>query len=185
MRGKAFAAYVLVDVGAVNAAAVRDRILEEPDVILAHALIGPNDLIVYVEVDTHAQFIAAIDREVRHLIDAGLITRTETMPVLGDPQPVDPILPDAISAWVLCTVDIGDPRFVVDALRKTTGVVHAHAVLGRYDILCRLKCRDSQELMDVVDRAIRATPGIRRTDTRYVLQGDAAPGTAAAKRSLP
>jgi DNA-binding Lrp family transcriptional regulator len=170
------AGYILIDVGHGDVQRVVDRLLQHPNVHRAHALLGPTDIIAFVEADGWESFIAILDRHVRGLIDDRLIRQTETRLVVqstgvGLKRSTGPA--PSGSAWVFIDVGVGDPEPVIRKLEAIGGVVRAHGVIGPCDIIAYLECQGWEDLMQVVDEQIGALPEITRTDTRLVLMGNA------------
>lgn len=165
-------AYVLADIGSANIEEVRERLLRLPHVVLVHGLIGPDDILMYVEAGSYMEFMAVLDKEIRGLMDNGVLKRTETRLVLtshGRGYTRDHNSPPAGSAWIFFDLDVGDPQTVVDELLRVEGVINAHAVLGVCDVIAYVETEDWRELMVVLDEKIRRVRGVRRTDTRLVL----------------
>jgi DNA-binding Lrp family transcriptional regulator len=170
------AGYILIDVGHGDVQRVVERLLQHPNVHRAHALLGPTDVIAFVEADGWEGFIATLDRHVRGLIDDRLIRQTETRLVvqstgIGLKRSTGPA--PSGSAWVFIDVGVGDPEPVLRKLEAIDGVVRAHGVIGACDIIAYLECQGWEDLMQVVDEQIGALPEITRTDTRLVLMGHA------------
>lgn len=165
-------AYVLVDLKGTDFEEVRSRFLEMPGVVLVHALLGPTDLICYIESENLLELQQLLDGQIRSLIDDNLVQRTETRLVLAS-QGVG-FTPDHNntakgSAWVFIDVSIGDPDPVIGNLVSIDGVVNAHKVIGACDVIAYLEAEDLEELMKILDGQLRKIPGIGRTDTRLVL----------------
>ena len=165
-------AYVLMNAGATNIEGIRTRLLDVSGVVLAHGLLGPTDLICYIEAESLPDLQSLLDEEVRGLIEEGLITNTETRLVLtsrGEGFTRVHNRPAKGSAWVFVDASVGDPQPVADELMKINGVVNAHTVLGRCDIVVFIETEDLEELMKTLDEDLRRIPGIVKTDTRLVL----------------
>lgn len=170
------AGYILIDVGHGDVQRVVERLLQHPNVHRAHALLGPTDIIAFVETDGWESFIAILDRHVRGLIDDRLIRQTETRLVVqstGVGLKRSTGLAPSGSAWVFIDVGVGDPEPVIRKLEAIDGVVRAHGVIGSCDIIAYLECQGWEDLMQVVDEQIAALPEVTRTDTRLVLMGNA------------
>jgi DNA-binding Lrp family transcriptional regulator len=166
------AGYILIDVGHGDVQRVVDRLLQHPNVHRAHALLGPTDIIAFIETDGWEDFISILDRHVRGLIDDRQIRQTETRLVVqstgvGLKRSTGPA--PSGSAWVFIDVGVGDPEPVIRKLEAIDGVVRAHGVIGPCDIIAYLECHDWDELMQVVDEQIGALPEVTQTDTRLVL----------------
>jgi DNA-binding Lrp family transcriptional regulator len=164
--------YLLVDAAraTVNDLAARLRGLD--GVQFAHALLGPTDLIAYVETPDWDGFNALLNERIRELITSGLARHVETRlalrPRAGAFGPHMQTPPRG-SAWIFMDLDMGEPDVVIGKLAAIDGVVAAHAVVGSCDIIAYLECEDWSELRSVLDTQIRTLPEIVRTDTRPVL----------------
>jgi DNA-binding Lrp family transcriptional regulator len=170
------AGYILIDVGHGDVQRVVDRLLQHPNVHRAHALLGPTDIIAFIETDGWEDFISILDRHVRGLIDDRQIRQTETRLVVqstGVGLKRSTSAGPTGSAWVFIDVGVGDPEPVIRKLEAIDGVVRAHGVIGPCDIIAYLECQGWEDLMQVVDEQIGALPEITRTDTRLVLMGNA------------
>lgn len=166
------AGYVLVRAGNHDVHTVREELSKVDGVRIAHALIGPDDLICYVETYDPARFRKMLNHGIRRLVADGLIEHTETMIILSDGgrgYSGDENKPAPAAAWLLCDVSVNDPETVVKELLSTRGVVNAHPVLGRYDMIAYVEATSVDELMRILDEDIRHVKGIRSTDTRLVL----------------
>jgi DNA-binding Lrp family transcriptional regulator len=166
------AGYVLVRAGTHDVHSVRDELLKIDGVRIAHALIGPDDLICYVETYDPARFRKMLNQGIRRLIIAGLIEHTETLIILSDKgrgYSGEENKPAPAAAWLLCDVSVNDPETVIDELLTKKGVVNAHPVLGRYDMIAYIEATSTDELMRVLDEEVRQVSGIKSTDTRLVL----------------
>jgi DNA-binding Lrp family transcriptional regulator len=174
------AGYVLITAGTNDVHALRTELLAIEGVRLVHALIGPDDLICFVDAADATNFRRILDRGIRKLMDQGLIEHTETMIVLADSghgYSGDENRPAPAAAWLLCDLAVGDPEPVAKKLLEVEGVRNAHPVLGRYDIVVYLEAVSIAELMRVLDEGIRHITEVRKTDTRLVLMniGDGIP----------
>jgi len=166
------AGYVLVRAGAHDVHAIREELLKVDGVRIAHPLIGPDDLICYVETHDPADFRSTLNRGIRNLVKNGTIEHTETMIILaekGHGYSGDENKPAPAAAWLLCEVSVNDPEAVIDELLTRPGVVNAHPVLGRYDMIAYVEAASMEELMRILDDDIRHVKGIKSTDTRLVL----------------
>jgi DNA-binding Lrp family transcriptional regulator len=72
-----------------------------------------------------------------------------------------------VAAYVLIDIQASDPLTVVAAIRQIPGVRQAHVLLGPTDGIAFLECGTHDALRESL-LAIRAVPGIFKTDTRYV-----------------
>jgi|ERR1051325_3241537 DNA-binding Lrp family transcriptional regulator len=166
------AGYIVIRAGTHDVHEVRDRLLKVEGVRVAHALIGPDDLICYLESSNHLQFRMALDKGIRKLIDEGLIEHTETMMILADEgtgYSGDENKPAPASAWLFCDISVGEPGPVTRKLKEVAGVVNAHPVIGRYDMIAYVEAQSLEALMRILDEDIRMVKEIKSTDTRLVL----------------
>jgi DNA-binding Lrp family transcriptional regulator len=166
------AGYVLVRTGAQNVHIVREELLKVEGLRIVHPLLGPDDLICYLETHNPARFRAALNRGVRRLVNNGLIKHTETMIILaekGRGYSGAENRPAPAAAWLLCDVEVDDPEIVVESLLGINGVVNAHPILGRHDLVAYIEAPSMDELMRILDEDVRQIAGIKRTDTRLVL----------------
>ena len=65
------AAYVLLRIGTADAANIRQRLVKLPGVNLAHTLLGPDDLICYIEAEGIRGYNKVLNAEIRPFIDEG------------------------------------------------------------------------------------------------------------------
>jgi DNA-binding Lrp family transcriptional regulator len=172
MAGDRVAGYLLVDVGPGDVQAVAARLRELDGIALAHPLLGPTDLLAYVETPDWATFDGLLNGRLRDLITGGLLRRVETRLALLPHENLlrgRAAMPPRGSAWIFVDLDAGEPDAVVAKLREMDTVVSAQAVVGGCDIVAYLECGDWGELREVLDTQIRTLPEVVRTDTRLVL----------------
>lgn len=72
-------------------------------------------------------------------------------------------------AWVLVNTILGKERQALDELRKIPGVVEAHLVLGKYDILVLIEAESMKKLDDILSWNIRRHKTICNTVTMIVV----------------
>jgi DNA-binding Lrp family transcriptional regulator len=172
MPGGPTTGYLLVDVGQGDVQAVSARLRDLEGIALAHPLLGPTDLIAYVETPDWERFDALLNGQLRELITSGLIRRVETRLAL---LPHESTLgggssaPPRGSAWIFIDLDTGEPDAVIRKLHAIDVVVSAQAVIGGCDMIAYVECGDWAELREVLDTQIRTLPEVVRTDTRLVL----------------
>ncbi|HWM35389.1 MAG TPA: Lrp/AsnC family transcriptional regulator [Pseudolysinimonas sp.] len=99
---------------------------------------------------------AAARQRVQRLIEAGVIG------VVAVSQPMK--LGFNIQAMVGLRVD-GDLREIAAALAAIEEIVYVVVSSGRFDIITEVVCRDSRQLMSIVNDTIRAMPGVTSTET--------------------
>lgn len=66
-------------------------------------------------------------------------------------------------------VEAGRISDVLEQSSALPGVVSVSAVTGPADLIVRIEARDSKELADLVMSRLHAVPGVRETDTRFVV----------------
>ena len=59
---------------------------------------------------------------------------------------------------------------VIEELKKIDEITSMHYTTGNYSIFCRLHCRDTKHLKDVLHDKIQKVNGIERTDTMISLE---------------
>lgn len=74
-----------------------------------------------------------------------------------------------MQAYILVKTRIGDIYPALGILRRTSGVVSAHAVFGPYDIVALVEAEGLDELSDLVARYIPGIPEIADTTTCILL----------------
>ena len=166
------AGYVLLSVRTNDVHKVCSDLLAMEGVILAHPLIGPDDIICFVDTQEPDNFRVVLDKGVRQLVDVGVVEHTETMLILADEGRTysgDENRPAPAAAWLFCDILVGDPKPVIRDLLDIAEVCNAHPVVGRYDIIAYVEAASMPELMGVLDDKIRHVRGIKKTDTRLVL----------------
>jgi DNA-binding Lrp family transcriptional regulator len=152
---------------------VRDRLLTVRDVQIVHELLGSYDLICYVEAKDSQSFLETLDADIGALKDEKLVARTETMMILSkegrQAQVSDEDQPAEISAWILLDTSVGRQELVIEQLLAIPGVVKAHPVLGRYDIVAYVKAGSLEALQQIIDEQIDEIPQIAFPHTHLVL----------------
>jgi Lrp/AsnC family transcriptional regulator for asnA, asnC and gidA len=64
----------------------------------------------------------------------------------------------------------GDMEQVADRLEEMAEVDYVVITAGGYDILVEVVCEDDDHLLDVLNRRIRAIPGVRHTESFVYLK---------------
>ncbi len=59
---------------------------------------------------------------------------------------------------------------VIEELRKINEIVSIHYTTGNYSIFCRMYCRDTRHLKDILHDKVQKVDGIERTDTIISLE---------------
>jgi Lrp/AsnC family transcriptional regulator for asnA, asnC and gidA len=104
---------------------------------------------------------AAVRQRVQRLIDSGV------MQIVAVTDPLQVGFPRA--AMIGIKVE-GDVEAVADELARMTEVDYLVICAGGYDILVEIVCEDDGHLLDVVNKHIRALPGVRNTETFVYLK---------------
>jgi len=104
---------------------------------------------------------AAVRQRVQRLIDSGV------MQIVAVTDPLQVGFPRA--AMIGVRVD-GDVEVVADAMAAMTEVDYLVVTAGGYDILAEVVCEDDDHLLEVVNRRVRAIPGVRHTETFVYLK---------------
>lgn len=64
----------------------------------------------------------------------------------------------------------GDMEAVADVLSKMDEISYIILTAGSFDIILEVVCEDDEALLEVINRKIRAIPGVRRTETFMYLK---------------
>jgi Lrp/AsnC family transcriptional regulator, regulator for asnA, asnC and gidA len=104
---------------------------------------------------------AAVRQRVQRLIESGV------MQIVAVTDPLQVGFPRA--AMIGVRVD-GDVEVVADAMADMTEVDYLVVTAGGYDILAEIVCEDDDHLLEVVNRRVRAIPGVRHTETFVYLK---------------
>lgn len=104
---------------------------------------------------------AAVRQRVAKLIAAG------AMQIVAVTDPLQVGFPRA--AMIGIRTD-GDMETVADALADMTEVDYVIICAGSFDILAEVVCEDDDHLLDLLNRRIRAIPGVRTTESFVYLK---------------
>jgi Lrp/AsnC family transcriptional regulator for asnA, asnC and gidA len=104
---------------------------------------------------------AAVRQRVQRLIETGV------MQIVAVTDPLQVGFPRA--AMLGIRVD-GDVETVADHLAAMSEVDYLVITAGGWDILAEVVCEDDDHLLEVVNRRIRAIPGVRQTETFVYLK---------------
>jgi len=172
MAGEPITGYLLVEAAKGNINTVVGQLRGLDGVQFAHALLGPTDVLAFVETESWDAFNALLNGSIRALETSGLARNVETRltvkPSAGSfGSSVQS--PPRGSAWIFMDLDHGEPADVIAKLESLDHVVVAHSVIGACDIMVYLECEDWGELRTVLDSQVRTIPEVVRTDTRPVL----------------
>ncbi|MFG3048069.1 Lrp/AsnC family transcriptional regulator [Streptomyces sp. NPDC048202] len=64
----------------------------------------------------------------------------------------------------------GDVETIADALSAMSEVEYVVMTAGSFDVLAEIVCEDDDHLLDVINRRIRALPGVRSTESFVYLK---------------
>jgi Lrp/AsnC family transcriptional regulator for asnA, asnC and gidA len=104
---------------------------------------------------------AAVRQRVQRLIESGV------MQIVAVTDPLQVGFPRAAMLGV--TVD-GDVEQVADRMAEMSEVDYLVITAGGYDILAEVVCEDDDHLLEVINRRVRALPGVRHTETFVYLK---------------
>jgi Lrp/AsnC family transcriptional regulator for asnA, asnC and gidA len=104
---------------------------------------------------------AAVRQRVQRLIESGV------MQIVAVTDPLQVGFPRAAMLGV--RVD-GDVETVAEAMAEMTEVDYLVITAGGYDILAEVVCEDDEHLLEVINRRVRAIPGVRHTETFVYLK---------------
>ena len=104
---------------------------------------------------------AAVRQRVQRMIESGV------MQIVAVTDPLQVGFPRAAMLGV--RVD-GDVETVAEAMADMTEVDYLVITAGGYDILAEVVCEDDDHLLEVINRRVRAIPGVRHTETFVYLK---------------
>lgn len=104
---------------------------------------------------------AAVRQRVQRLVDSGIVQ----IVAVTDPTQVG----FARQAMIGIQAS-GDLEVIADRLAEIPEVDYVVITAGAFDLLVELVCEDDGHLLDVVNTAIRALPGVQRTETFVYLK---------------
>lgn len=104
---------------------------------------------------------AAVRQRVSRLLETGVMQ----IVAVTDPMQV------GFNREAMIGVEVdGDIEAVADVIVKMPEVSYLVVTAGSYDILLEVVCEDDEALLEVINRKIRALPGVRRTETFMYLK---------------
>lgn len=104
---------------------------------------------------------AAVRQRVSKLLETGVMQ----IVAVTDPMQV------GFNREAMIGVEVdGDIEAVADVIVKMPEVSYLVITAGTYDILLEVVCEDDEALLEVINRKIRALPGVRRTETFMYLK---------------
>jgi len=104
---------------------------------------------------------AAVRQRVQRLIESGV------MQIVAVTDPMQVGFPRA--AMIGVEVE-GDVEAVADQMAAMSEVDYLVITAGGHDILAEVVCEDDEHLLEVVNRRVRAIPGVRHTETFVYLK---------------
>lgn len=104
---------------------------------------------------------AAVRQRVSKLLETGVMQ----IVAVTDPMQV------GFNREAMIGVEVdGDIEAVADVIVKMPEVSYLVITAGTYDMLLEVVCEDDEALLEVINRKIRALPGVRRTETFMYLK---------------
>ena len=104
---------------------------------------------------------AAVRQRVSKLLETGVMQ----IVAVTDPMQV------GFNREAMIGVEVdGDIEAVADLIVTMPEVSYLVITAGTYDILLEVVCEDDEALLEVINRKIRALPGVRRTETFMYLK---------------
>ncbi|MGW0831293.1 MULTISPECIES: Lrp/AsnC family transcriptional regulator [unclassified Streptomyces] len=104
---------------------------------------------------------AAVRQRVQKLLDQGVMQ----IVAVTDPLTV------GFRRQAMVGVNVeGDAENVADALTAMQEVEYVVMTAGSYDLLAEIVCEDDDHLLDVINKRIRALPGVRSTESFVYLK---------------
>jgi Lrp/AsnC family transcriptional regulator for asnA, asnC and gidA len=104
---------------------------------------------------------AAVRQRVQRLLESGV------MQIVAVTDPLTVGFPRA--AMIGIRVE-GDMEIVAEKLEAMSEVDYVVITAGTYDILVEVVCEDDDHLLEVINRHIRAIPGVRHTESFVYLK---------------
>jgi Lrp/AsnC family transcriptional regulator for asnA, asnC and gidA len=104
---------------------------------------------------------AAVRQRVQRLVDSGVIQ------IVAVTDPLTVGFPRAAMIGIRCE---GDMELVADKLEAMAEIDYLVITAGQYDLLVEVVCEDDDHLLDVINKRIRAVPGVVHTETFVYLK---------------
>jgi Lrp/AsnC family transcriptional regulator for asnA, asnC and gidA len=104
---------------------------------------------------------AAVRQRVQRLVDAGVIQ------IVAVTDPLTVGFPRAAMIGIRCE---GDMDLVADKLESMPEIDYLVITAGQYDLLVEVVCEDDEHLLEVINKRIRAVPGVVHTETFVYLR---------------
>jgi Lrp/AsnC family transcriptional regulator for asnA, asnC and gidA len=104
---------------------------------------------------------AAVRQRVQKLLDQGVMQ----IVAVTDPRTV------GFSRQAMLGISVeGDVEDVADALVAMDEVDYVVVTAGSFDLMAELVCEDDEHLLELINKRIRALPGVRRTESFVYLK---------------
>jgi hypothetical protein len=164
--------------------ATRISTTSDSNVVFAHALVGPSDLLVGVKGGSPAALVKTIQTKIRKNVDRlSFVHRIQSHIVISSEGRID-FSKEAfhrqfsgdgkanrpMRAWILATAAEPNLRTLTKSLRKNPQIMMIALVLGRYDYFIFVEAEDMKAMQAVVDKCVRGSEDFVTTDTRIVMQ---------------
>ncbi len=104
---------------------------------------------------------AAVRQRVQRLVETGVVQ------IVAVTDPLQMGFPRA--AMIGITVE-GDVEAVADALAEMSEIDYLVICAGGYDLLAEVVAEHDEQLLEIVNRRVRAVPGVRHTETFVYLK---------------
>ena len=104
---------------------------------------------------------AAVRQRVQRLVDSGVIQ------IVAVTDPLTVGFPRAAMIGIRCD---GDMELVADKLEAMSEIDYLVITAGQYDLLVEVVCEDDDHLLNVINKRIRAIPGVVHTETFVYLR---------------
>lgn len=155
------------------------------ELIFAHALVGPSDLLACVRCDTHKGLVSALGKMRKGFTRENFIHKTQCHLIVSiegrsDLSKGALALSSAekrpgrrpLRAWILATVADLDPEPTAQLrgiLAENPDIKIVASVVGGYDYFIFVETKNIEGMQKVIDRDIRSRWHFTATDTRFVL----------------
>lgn len=151
----------------------------DPDLVFAHALVGPSDLLVGVTGDSFKGLVGTIQTRIRKNVDKhNFIHRVQAHIIVSIEGRIDfskkalDKKRGSMRAWILATASNPSPKntsALAKALKADHHVKLLANVVGRYDYFIFVEAADMKDMQSVLDGCIRNRRELIATDTRIVM----------------
>jgi len=110
---------------------------------------------------TIGKAVGLSEAAVQRLVDAGVIQ------IVAVTDPLTVGFPRAAMIGIRCE---GDMELVADKLEAMPEIDYLVITAGQYDLLVEVVCEDDEHLLEVINKRIRAIPGVVHTETFVYLR---------------